>query len=66
MPAQPTTVNAERWLRQLLFYRYSVLLAQLKSQFPLTPEQEEALTQKVINIAWIDAAMKDQTASSLK
>lgn len=50
--------NAQRWLRQLLLYRYSVLLVQLKSQFPLTPEQEEALKRRILNIEWIDEAAK--------
>lgn len=48
--------NAQRLLRQLLLYRYSVLLAQLKSQFSLTSEQEEALTRKILSIEWIDGA----------
>jgi hypothetical protein len=50
------SANAERWLRQLLYYRYSILLAQLKSQFPLTPEQEEALTKRILSIDWISEA----------
>jgi hypothetical protein len=60
MPAATETHrhNAERWLRQLLFYRYSVLLAQLKSQFPLTPEQEEVLMRRILSIEWVDGAIQ--------
>ena len=58
MPSAPVaTLNAERWRRQLLIYRYSVLLAQLKSQFQLSPEQEEALTRKILSIEWVDGAI---------
>ena len=48
--------NAQRWARQLLLYRYSVLLAQLKSAFPVTSEQEEALNRTILNMTWIDSA----------
>jgi hypothetical protein len=54
MPAQ--NANAQRMMRQLLLYRYSILLTQLKSQFPLSEEQETALKQRILSMDWIDAA----------
>ena len=51
-----TNTNAQRWMRQLLLYRYSILLAQLKSQFPLSETQEQLLRAKILNMNWIDSA----------
>ena len=48
--------GADRWLRQLLLYRYSVLLNQLKAQFPMTAEQEQALRNRILNHEWIKSA----------
>jgi len=49
--------SAERWLRQLLVYRYSVLLNQLKSQYPtMTAEQEYALRSRILSHEWISQA----------
>ena len=48
--------NAQRYMRQLLLYRYSILLAQLKSQFQLSETQEIAIRTKILNMDWIDAA----------
>ena len=55
----PSHTHAEQWLRQLLLYRYSILLSQLKNAFPLTEEQESVLRQKVLSIAWIDGAFNN-------
>ena len=49
---------AERWMRQLLRYRYYLLLERLKTQFPVESTQFEALNQKILNNAWIDEAFK--------
>jgi len=54
MPSSNT--NAQRWMRQLLLYRYNILLTQLKSQFPLSEEQEQVLRAKILNMNWIDSA----------
>lgn len=48
--------NALRWRRQLMLYRYSVLVAQLKRAFPMTEEQQEAIEKRILNIEWIDSA----------
>jgi hypothetical protein len=55
----PST-HAKQWLRQLLRYRYSILLAQLKSQFPVTETQEELLQQRIFNMEWIDGAFNNK------
>jgi hypothetical protein len=48
--------NAQRWMRQLLLYRYSILLEQLKSQFLLSDTQENQIRAKILSMDWIDTA----------
>lgn len=60
MPSR--NVNARRWMRQLLLYRYSILILQLKSQFQLSEEQEHAIRTKILNIDWIDSTYCENNA----
>jgi hypothetical protein len=52
------TPAADRFMTQLLLYRYEILLAQLKSSFTITEDQEEALRRRIINTEWIVSAFK--------
>jgi hypothetical protein len=45
-------------MRQLLLYRYSILLEQLKSQFLLSDTQENQIRAKILSMDWIDAAYR--------
>ncbi len=48
------------WVRQLLLIRYHQLLTNLKSQFPVSQEQEDALMKKILNIDWLESAFAEQ------
>jgi hypothetical protein len=58
------TPNADRFMIQLLLYRYEILLTQLKSSFTVTEEQEEALRRRIINTEWITSAFKENKSAS--
>lgn len=53
--------SADRFVYQLLLYRYEILLKQLKAAFPVSEEQEQALREKILTIAWVQSALADQT-----
>jgi hypothetical protein len=50
------TKQSERFLRQLLLYRYQQLLMRIESVYNPTEEQKAALTAKILHLSWIDSA----------
>lgn len=54
------------WVRQLLLIRYHQLLTNLKSQFPVSQEQEAALMKKILTIDWLESAFEDRREAQTK
>jgi hypothetical protein len=53
--------SADRFMIQLLLYRYEVLLNQLSAQFSLSEEQKAMLREKILTVSWVQNAFVDQT-----
>lgn len=48
--------QSERFLRQLLLYRYQQLLLRVASVYNPSDEQKAALEAKILHLTWIDPA----------
>ena len=52
----PQNPQAQRWLRQILLYRYQLLLQKIEKEFSLTDDQRTTIEKQILNLSWIDRA----------
>lgn len=63
MVANMDTKQSERFLRQLLLYRYQQLLKRIETVYNPTEEQKAALEAKILHLSWIDPAWSTKNTS---